>query len=117
FCLYFVKSDTSQIRNDEFAKMYGRKITMTEARHDSGFFQLARFLGISDLLDSLSPGTGSDDNQKIVTFVINLIVLRQEAERLGIEPADSEIVDAVRNFPALQGSAGFDAAKYDQVER
>src|SRR5205823_14117815 len=109
--------DVTRIQSDQFAQMYGRKVTVTEARHDSGFFQLARFLGISDLLDTLAPGSGADDNQKVATFVINLIVLRHEAERLGIEPADSEIVDAVRNFPALQGPSGFDAAKYDQVER
>src|SRR5438552_19087917 len=84
FCLYFVKSDTSQIRNDEFVRMYGRKITMTEERHDSGFFQLERYIGISDLLDSLSPGMCYDDNQKIVTFIINLIVLRHESEWHGI---------------------------------
>ena len=117
FCLYFVKSDTSQIRSDEFIKMYGRKVTMIEAKHDAGFFQLARFLGVSDLMDGLAPGTSADDNQKIVTFVINLIVLRHEAERLGIQPSDAEIVEAVKNFPALQGQSGFDPAKYDQVER
>ena len=117
FCLYFVKSDTSQIRSDEFIKMYGRKVTMIEAKHDAGFFQLARFLGVSDLMDGLAPGTSADDNQKIVTFVINLIVLRHEAERLGIQPSDAEIIEAVKNFPALQGQSGFDPAKYDQVER
>src|SRR5205085_7267325 len=62
-------------------------------------------------------GTGADDNQKIATFVINLIVLRHEAERLGIEPADSDIVEAVKKFPEFQGASGFDAAKYDGVER
>src|SRR5256885_5834106 len=116
-CLYFVKSDTSQIRSDEFIKMYGRKVTMIEANHDAGFFQLARFLGVSDLVDGLAPGTSADDNQKIVTFVINLIVLRHEAERLGIQPSDAEIVAAVKNFPSLQGASGFDPAKYDNVER
>ena len=116
FCLYFVKSDTSQIRSDEFIKMYGRKVTMIEAKHDAGFFQLARFLGVSDLVDGLAPGAG-EDNQKTVTFIINLIVLRHEAERLGIQPSDAEIVQAVKNFPALQGQSGFDPAKYDQVER
>src|SRR6202030_4849178 len=50
-------------------------------------------------------------------FIINLTILRHEAERLGIEPADSEIVETVRNFPELQGASGLDAAKYDQVER
>jgi peptidyl-prolyl cis-trans isomerase D len=116
FCLYFVKSDTSQIRSDNFVEMYGRKVTMTEAHRDARLFQLSQLLGMSDLLDGLAPGSGTDD-QKIATFIINLIVLRHEAERLGIEPADSEIVDAVRNFPAFKGASGFDTAKYDQVEQ
>src|SRR5207249_242288 len=84
FCLYFVKSDTSQIRSDEFVKVYGRKVTMTEAHRDARLFQLSRLLGMSDLDEGLAPGTGSDD-QKVVTFIINLILLRHEAERLGIQ--------------------------------
>jgi peptidyl-prolyl cis-trans isomerase D len=115
FCLYFVKSDTSQIHSDEFVKMYGRKVTMTEAHHYARLFQLSQLLG-TDLLEGLVPGSGTDD-QKVGTFIINLILLRHESERLGIEPADSEIVEAVRNFPAFKGSSGFDTAKYDQVEQ
>ena len=115
FCLYFVKSDTSLIRSDEFVKMYGRKVTMSEARWDARLFQLSRVLGMTEL-HGLAPGQGNDD-QKAVPFIINLIVLRHEAERLGISPTREEIVSAVRNFPAFQGPNGFDAAKYDQVEQ
>src|SRR6266480_2914936 len=92
FCIYFVKSDPSLIRSDAFAQMYARKVTVTEAQRDARLLQLAE-------------------------FVVNLIVLRHEVERLGIEPAESDIVDAVRNFPAFHGASGFDSAKYDQVER
>src|SRR6266436_888396 len=115
FCLYFVKSDTSLIRSDTFVEMYGRKVTMSEARWDARLFGLSRVLGIAEL-HGLAPGSGSDD-QKAASFIINLIVLRHEAERLGISPSQAEIVDAVRNFPALQGPNGFDPAKYDQVEQ
>ena len=116
FCLYFVKSDTSLIRSDNFVELYGRKVTMTEARRHARLFQLSQLLGMSILRDGLAPGGGTDD-QKTGTFIINLIVLRHEAERLGIEPAESEVVEAVRNFPGLQGASGFDPAKYDDVER
>ena len=116
FCIYFVKSDPGAIRSDEFARMYGRKISIIEARRDAYLYQLATLLQVSDLTDALSPGNG-EFNQKAYPFVINLTVLRHEAERLGIEPAESEIVDAVKKFPGLQGQSGFDPAKYDQVER
>src|SRR5262249_13626989 len=115
FCLYFVKSDTSLIRSDEFARLYGRKVTVAEARWDARLFQLSRVLGMAEL-HGLAPGAGTDD-QKLPVFIINLIVLRHEAERLGISPSKDEIVEAVRNFPAFQGPSGFDAAKYDQVEQ
>jgi peptidyl-prolyl cis-trans isomerase D len=116
FCVYFVKSDVSAIRQDEFARMYGRKISSIEAQRDVKLFQLADFLKVSDLTDALAPGTG-EFNQRAPAFIINLTVLRHEAERLGIEPTESEVVDAVKKFPGFQGQAGFDPAKYDIVAR
>src|ERR1700682_4941178 len=116
FCLYFVKSDTSQIHSDEVAKIYGRSFTRTDAQRYGRYYQLVTFLGVTDLLDGLAPGPATD-NRKGDTFVVNLIVLRHEAERLGIQPSDSEIVEAVKNFPELRGASGFDPAKYDQVEQ
>src|SRR6266404_578941 len=89
FCLYFVKSDTSLIRSDTFVEMYGRKVTMSEARWDARLFGLSRVLGIAEL-HGLAPGSGSDD-QKAASFIINLIVLRHEAERLGVSLPEGEI--------------------------
>jgi len=116
FCLYFVKSDTSRIHSDEVAKIYGRSFTRTDAQRFGHYYQLTTFLGLTDLLDGLAPGPATD-NRKGDTFVVNLIVLRHEAERLGISPSQAEIVNAIRNFPGLQGTNGFDPAKYDQVEQ
>jgi peptidyl-prolyl cis-trans isomerase D len=113
FCLYFVKSDTSQIRSDEFARLYGRKVSILEARRDVRLFQLAQLLGMSDFQQDLAPGNGKNE-QEFPDFVINLTVLRHEAEQLGLEPSDAQIVEAVRNFPAFHGQSGFDTAKYDQ---
>jgi PPIC-type PPIASE domain/SurA N-terminal domain len=115
FVLYFSKSDTSQIHSDEVAKIYGRSFTRTDAQRYGRYYQLVTFLRV-DLLDGLAPGAATD-NRKGDTFVVNLIVLRHEAERLGIQPSDSEIVEAVKNFPELRSASGFDAAKYDEVEQ
>lgn len=116
FCLYFVKSDTSQIHSDEVAKIYGRSFTRTDAQRFGHYYQLVTFLGVTDLLDGLAPAPAGD-NRKGDTFVVNLLVLRHEAERLGVSPSQAEIVNAIRNFPELQGTSGFDPAKYDQVEQ
>lgn len=118
FCLYFVKSDTSLIRSDEFAQMYGHKISLIEARRDARLFGLAQMLGISDLTEALAPASASgSDDQRAAAFIINLTVLRHEADRLGIEPSESEIVEAVKNFQGFHSESGFDSAKYDKVER
>jgi peptidyl-prolyl cis-trans isomerase D len=115
FCLYFVKSDTSQIRSNAVGKIYGRTFTRTDAERYGRYYQLATFLAISDLLDGLAPGPATD-NRKGEAFVINLIVLQHEAERLGISPSQQDIIEAIRRFPGFQGQNGFDPAKYDQVE-
>src|SRR6266568_231750 len=80
FCIYFVKSDPSLIRSDEFAKIYGRKVLMIEARRDARLFDLARALGMTDFLQDMASGAANRD-QVYGRFTLNLIVLRHEAER------------------------------------
>src|SRR5947209_10323912 len=91
FCLYFVKSDTSLIRSDEYAQMYGHKISLIEARRDARLFGLAQLLGISDLTDTLAPvSAAASDDARAGAFIINVTLLRHEADRLGLEPSESE---------------------------
>jgi peptidyl-prolyl cis-trans isomerase D len=115
FCLYFVKTDYSRLGSgsDQFARVYGRSISLTEARRDARLYELARALGMSTLLQDLAGGT-SGSNDAYVQFAINLIILRHEAERLGIQPTSAEVVDLVRNLPAFRGPNGFDPKKYEE---
>ena len=65
-----------------------------------------------DLLMELTAGakTETDAFEK---FSWNLIVLRHEAEQMGIKPTTSEIADAIKALPAFQGEGGsFDATRY-----
>ena len=118
FCIYFVKTDYSAIRPDEFVQIYGRSVSSIEARRDARLFELARNLGMIDFLQDMVTGTTRRDASKeevYAQFAVNLIVLRHEAERLGLEPAQSEIVDVVRGLPIFHGASGFDAKKYDEI--
>ena len=118
FCIYFVKTDYSAIRPDQLGQIYGRVISSIEARRDARLFELARNLGMADFLEDTVAGTTRRDASKeeaYAQFAVNLIVLRHEAERLGIQPGQSEIVDVVRNMPAFRGTYGFDPAKYEDV--
>ena len=116
FCVYFVKSDWWNIRDDTVTQLYGRKIGRVEAQRDANLMQLADGLGATDLTEGLAPAK-AEFSQRAYAFITNLTILRHEADRLGVEPSDSEIVGAVRKFPAFQGASGFDPEKYDQVAK
>ena len=114
FCVYFVKTDYSAIRPDDFAKMYGRTITLIEARRDARLFDLGLALGMSQFLQDLGGRAERDPQGQVYgQFILNLQILRHEAVRLGVHPAQSEIVDRVRNLEAFRGPSGFDMNKYN----
>ena len=112
FCIYFVKTDISGIRSDQFAHIYNRTITMVEAQRIARLFRLGQAIGLVDLQQSLAAGA-KDDNEAVSSFILNLLVVRHEADRLGIRPTQSEVVAAIHNLQPFRGEAGFDLKKYD----
>jgi peptidyl-prolyl cis-trans isomerase D len=112
FVFYFVqKPDYGAMRSDRFARVYDRNISMVEAQQNARLFDLARALGMSDFLQSLTAGA-NDQNQVYVQFILNSLILRHEATRLGIRPSPSEIAERVRGLPAFHGDGGFDFKKF-----
>ena len=112
FIFYFVKSDLGQIHSDEFARLYDRNVSVVEARKYARLLELGRALGLAELPQDLTLGA-KDENESYSQFVLNLIVLRHETERLGIRPTDAEVAEVVHNLQAFHGPSGFDLKKYD----
>jgi len=113
FVFYFVqRPDYGAMRSDAFARIYDRNISMIEAQQMVRLLSLAQALGMSDFVQTLTAGAGMNPNQTAVQFVVNLVVLRHEADRLGIRPTYAEIADVVRTLPAFQSDAGFDMKKF-----
>src|SRR5437016_14102087 len=117
FVFYFVqRPDYGAMRSDQFARVYDRSVSMLEAQQTLRLFNLAQALGMSDFVQSLTVGSGQNQNQNqnqtYVEFILNLLVLRHEAARLGIRPDSSEIADVVRKLPAFQGESGFEMKKF-----
>lgn len=114
FVFYFVqKPDYGRMKSGEFARVYDHSISDVEAQRDSRLFGLARALGMIDFLRDLTAGA-SGAEQATGEFIINLTILRHEAEQLGIRPGEAEVVDLVRNLPAFRGPNGFDPKKYEE---
>jgi len=114
FCIYFVKTDYSAIRPDRFTRIYNRDISLVEAKRDARLLDLARALEMPGLgQDLVASANKNDQGQVYAQFILNLLILRHEAARLGIRPTQSEIVDVVRNLKAFRSGSGFDLNKYN----
>src|SRR5437762_12625272 len=118
FIFYFVqRPDYGAIGRDQFARIYDRNVSMLEAQQFARILSLAQALGMSDFVGTLTAGAGSNQNQAAVQFIVNLLVLRHEAERLGLRPSASEVADVVRKLPAFQSESGFDINKFTDFVR
>ena len=116
FVFYFVqRPDYGAMRADQFARMYDRNVSMLEAQQFARLLSLAQALGMSDFVGTMTAGAGMNQNQAAVQFIINLLVLRHEAGRLGLRPNSSEVADVVRKLPAFQGDSGFDMHKFNDL--
>src|SRR6266516_5551460 len=116
FVFYFVqRPDYGAMRSDRFAHMYDRNVSMLEAQQIGRLLTLAQAIGMSDFVRTLTAGAGMNQNQVAVQFIINLLVLRHEAERLGLRPSASEVAEVVRKLPAFQSESGFDINKFNDL--
>jgi len=116
FIFYFVqRPDYGAIGRDHFARIYDRNVSVLEAQQFARLLSLAQALGMSEFVGTMTAGAGFNQNQTAVQFIINLLVLRHEAERLGLRPSASEVADVVRKLPAFQGESGFDINKFNDL--
>ena len=116
FICYFVRTpDYGAMKQGDVGQIYGRQLSQLEIDANARLGGLAQALGMSDFWETLSlkqPGNGGYG-----TFAVDLIILRHEAERLGLRPGGAEIADVVRKLPVFQGESGFDITKFSDFVR
>jgi peptidyl-prolyl cis-trans isomerase D len=118
FVFYFVqRPDYGAMRSDQFAHMYDRNVSMLEAQQIVRLLSLAQDLGMTEFVETLAGGAGLNQNQIAVQFIVDLLILRHEANRLGLRPSAYEVADVVRKLPAFQGESGFDINKFTDFVR
>src|SRR5437667_11683415 len=116
FVFYFVqRPDYGAMRGDQFARIYDRNVSVVEAQQMARLLNLAQALGMSDFVGTMTAGAGLNQNQAAVQFIVNLLVLRHEADRLGLRPSASEVAEVVRKLPAFQSESGFDIDKFNDL--
>lgn len=112
-----------QMGADRVGSIYGRNISQAEAMRGMRHFEVARMLqmnrlikvlgGVPDQIPESMLGMYRLPDEIAQEFVWNSIVLRHEADRLGIVPTAEEIEEAIKNLPVFRTNDTYDSSKYN----
>jgi hypothetical protein len=94
----------------QLGKVNGRVVTVQDVRKLERNLQVAGTVGLRELPALLASGRTRDE--QAVSFAWNLLILRDEAQRLEIEPSDQQIKEAEMQLPEFQENGQFNPAKY-----
>ena len=94
----------------------GRSISLEDVQKLNSALEIAYGLGLMDFARHLMPGQNEarTRDEEALGFAWNLLLLRDEAKALQIEPSDDEIRNAEKKLAAFQTDGHFDQAKYQQ---
>ncbi|MDQ2659661.1 MAG: peptidyl-prolyl cis-trans isomerase [Verrucomicrobiota bacterium] len=112
FIFYFSKSNPSAVGRNSVGNLYGEPVSTPEFQRSARLFTLARELGMFTFLQDMIAGATSE-NEAATQFAWNHLILRHEAERLGIQPGTQQIAAVVKELRPFRGEKGFDLKKYN----
>ena len=115
FSWYWNRTDFAQMGDASVGKIYGRAVSQIEFQRNMRLFDLARQLGMQDLAGYLTLGAQRDEKEQYNRFAWNLMILRHEADRLGIAPTTAQVASEVKALPAFNSEKGFDLERYNQI--
>jgi hypothetical protein len=111
--LYNPATDLEAMRSgsaNRVATIYGRNIDVEAYQRYLRLLSLSQELGMYEYLSAMmGDRTGRMDRDD--QFIYNTIVLREEAERLQLNPTQEEMVAALQELPYFQTDGRFDVAK------
>ncbi len=95
------KVDRYIISQQQYARAYSDALRMYQARLGDAF--------TPEILQKL------DLKKTVLDQMINDYIVKQEAEKLGVEVSDMELQEAIRTYPAFQQDGQFDIASYKRL--
>ncbi len=106
---YSDRTRYDRIVSDKVGTIYGRSLSTTEYERIIRQLQTAEELGLTNIVQPEL--AGSRDPGEVVA---NHLVMRHQAEQLGIVPSDEEVKNAEMKLTPFQSAGGFDSTKYAQ---
>lgn len=114
FVFYFQNDIlTTEGSQNQVGELYGRPVSNVEFQRNARLFGLTQQLGMFTLMQDLVAGAQTQE-EAYVEFTFNRLILREQAERLGIRPSQPEVANVVRELRPFRGDKGFDPAKYNE---
>lgn len=114
FVFYFAQTPNfGAQRSSDLGRIYDRQVTEVEFHRTARLLNLARSMGLS-LVSDLMMSNVASEGEMYAEFTWNRLVLRHEAEQLGIRPSSSEITAFVKTMPRFQTDGRFDINKYTE---
>ncbi len=114
FIFYFAQTPNFGAQGStDLGRIYDRQVTEVEFHRNARLLNLARSMGLS-LSSDLMMTNVSSEGEMYAEFTWNRLVLRHEAEQLGIRPTSSEITAFVKTMPRFQTDGRFDINKYTE---
>ncbi|MBV8276531.1 MAG: SurA N-terminal domain-containing protein [Verrucomicrobia bacterium] len=94
----------------------GRSVSLEDVQKLSNVAELAYGLGLMDFARHLTPGQNEarTRDEQTLGFAWNLLLLRDEAKALQVEPSDDEIRNAEKKLTVFQTDGHFDQEKYQK---
>jgi len=111
FVWLYNNTDFERLGQGKVGTIYGRTITVPEYQREGRLFNLAADLGLERYLRELTFGAVSM-NDAADRFAINSMVLRYNADKLGIYPSDDEVKMALMQMPVFLTNNAYDSSKY-----
>jgi len=109
FVFLYNKTDLDKLGQSSVGTIYGRAVTGSEFARSEKQFDIARLLGMYDLLQVLASG---DDANQTENYVWNTLILRKNAENLRIVPSSEAVAEKIQQLPVFQTESQFDFEKY-----
>lgn len=103
-----------RLGSQHIARIYDRNVQPAEYNAIGRMFEVCRTLGMLDVVIPLAQNARTM-GEVTSNYVWNTMVLRHEADEMGIHPTDNQVAEAIQKLPALQKSGQYDHERYLQM--
>ncbi len=112
FAWLYDSTSYDQLGATEVFSIDGRSYRPSEYEKLARTYDLCRYLGTYEFLMAMvGRNSQSEDSTR---YVINLLVLRNQARKLGIRPSEDQIREFIVDLPLYQNAGGYDAQAFEQ---